>query len=595
MFLDTAGAFLYSRKKYMHSARIPSQDDVLQAFRRAGFQALTPLQSRLIPLVLKGRDVAVEVPPGGGTTTGVVVPLILGLRGVGPAPHAVILLPAMEEVAKIGRVYARFARIVKDAPVFVPLGEIEDARREQRRMEKGATMVAGTPLRVIDHIRRGSLGFGDLVTFIMSEPAPEARADFIKDVQFIFAKFANRPQVILLSRSPLTEDNELLGLLHHPVLVPLEDKVAAAPVAGEHLSFSLGAAPRADTLARIVLGLRLPPAVVFHLPRTDAPRVVQALRGYGLRAASLAFTAGGAAGQKTAEQRSAVLALSRRSLDVLLLPLGSGNLSPDLEQLSPHHVIYYELPGVGSRGSIPGFVKRARALAFVEQGKERDCTRLQEAIGVAFTQSEIPNDEAVLTGAIDRVVRRMKEEDPSELARLRSHIRRQVPLFQRPLFMAALLKAQLPALGQPTVRKQPAHPQAHAQVAEAPAAIPPRGQRGRFGRNTQEAAGQRLQRPAESPRQPRLEARRPGEFAQLFVSIGRNRRVYARDLTQLFTEKLQLAEGDIGGVRVFEKYSFVDIVPARAEDAISKLTGTELKGRAITVNYAKKKEEKEEK
>ena len=79
------------------------------------------------------------------------------------------------------------------------------------------------------------------------------------------------------------------------------------------------------------------------------------------------------------------------------------------------------------------------------------------------------------------------------------------------------------------------------------------------------------------------------------MSIGRNRRVYARDLTQLFTEKLQLLEGDIGGVRVFEKYSFVDIVPGRAEDAIAKLTGTELKGRAITVNYAKKKEEKEEK
>jgi hypothetical protein len=69
--------------------------------------------------------------------------------------------------------------------------------------------------------------------------------------------------------------------------------------------------------------------------------------------------------------------------------------------------------------------------------------------------------------------------------------------------------------------------------------------------------------------------------------------VYARELTELFTEKLQLVPGDIGSVRVFDKYSFVDIIPSRAEEAISKLSGLEVKGRPITVNYAKKKEEKE--
>ena len=582
----------------MHSAIVPSQDDVLQTVRRAGFQALTPLQSRLIPLFFKGRDVAVELTPGAGSTTGVVVPLMLGLRGAGPTPHAVVLAPGMEDVAKIGRAYARFARVVKDAPAFVPLGEIEDARREQRRLEKGSTVVAGTPLRVIDHVRRGGLGFADLSVFVMIEPPSEARADFVKDVQFIFEKFPHRPQLVLLSRSPLTEDNELLGLLHHPVLLTHEEKTAAAPAQSpsEHMAFALGTMPRADALARIILGHRLAPVIVFHLPRTDAARIIETLRGYGLRAASgSSSSAAAAAGRISAELRSAVLALSRRSLDALFLPLGAGNLSADFGELSPVTVVYYELPGVGFRGAIPSFVKQGRSLALVEQGRERDFTRLQEAIGMAFNTQEIPDDESVLTGAIDRVVQRMKEDDPSELAHLRSHIRRQVPLLQRPLFMAALLKAQLPSLA-PVGRKPPVQAQArtpaHAQATE-PVAIPPRGQRGRFGRNTPEAVA-RPQRQPEGPRQPRPE-RKPGEFAQLFVSIGRNRRVYARDLTQLFTEKLQLLEGDIGGVRVFEKYSFVDIVPGRAEDAIAKLTGTELKGRAITVNYAKKKEEKEEK
>jgi hypothetical protein len=110
-----------------------------------------------------------------------------------------------------------------------------------------------------------------------------------------------------------------------------------------------------------------------------------------------------------------------------------------------------------------------------------------------------------------------------------------------------------------------------------------------------EAGADRQGRQSESPRPPKPGAAGEGQFTQLFISIGRNRRVYARDLTELFTEKLQLQAGDIGGVRVFEKYSFVDIVPGRAGDAIALLSGSELKGRTITVNYAKKKEEKEEK
>ena len=62
----------------------------------------------------------------------------------------------------------------------------------------------------------------------------------------------------------------------------------------------------------------------------------------------------------------------------------------------------------------------------------------------------------------------------------------------------------------------------------------------------------------------------------------------------MFTEKLQLGANELGSVRVFDKYSFVDINPARADEAITRLSGSEMKGRTITVNYAKKKEEKGE-
>ena len=612
----------------MHPVKIPSQDDVLQVFRKAGFTTLSPLQEKLIPFILKGKDVAAQAAPGSGKTVAFVLPLILGLRGVGLAPRALILASSTEEVGKVTRTFTRIARFVRDAPAFVPLGEIDDARREQRRLEKGATIVAGTSERVIDHIRRGSLGFDELLTIIVEEPDGDSRADFIKDVQFIFAKIADRRQTILLCRSPLAEDDELLRMLRHPAMLDAaRPEQAALPDTASHVYFPAEGTLRVELLARIILGKRIPSALVYHSPRLDGRRIAEALQPRGIR---VGLAAAGGAGQTGArwqeDRRKPLAAFSRGELDVLLVPLSSGALpGPGLEELAPTHVVFFDIPPAGNRQSA-GIRKGAVVVALVDRGQEKELARLEEAISVKINRGEIPGDEEVLTGAIDRMLRRMKTEDPAELSALRARIRRQVPLLLRPFFMASLLKSQLP----PGTGILPARAEAAPHVPQPRAGgVPQSGRgstgptdsgrapragtgapetarvpRGRFGRNSESVspAGSRAGRSIESPaaadrlgdsqRTPKA-AGAEGQFTQLFVSIGRNRRVYARDLTDLFTEKLQLRAGDIGGVRVFEKYSFVDIVPGKAGDAIALLSGSELKGRTITVNYAKKKEEKE--
>ncbi len=583
----------------MHSARIPSQEEVLQVFRRAGFHALTPLQSQLIPAVLRPRDLFVASGAGSGRTVGFMLPLLLGLRGAGPTPQALILAAAAEDIGKAGRAAARLGRIIRDAPAFVPLGDTEDARREQRRLEKGATIVAGTTGRVIDHLRRGSLSLGELAVVVMTAPAGPELADFTKDVQFIFAKIAERRQTILFSPAPLGEDSELVKLLRHPLVLGTGGGASGAgdapraAAASDHLYVPVetGRGPDgARALARLILGMRMRSVIVYHAPRTDGRAVADTLRSCGLRVGA----AGGGRGLR--ERRESVGSESGPAPDVLLV--AAGQTPAGAPAASPTHVVFYEWP-VPRPG--PGRIEpRAVVVALVDRDQERDISRLQDAIGVTMSKGQLPDDEEVLAGAIDRIVKRMKEEDVSELVALRSRIRRQVPLLQRPLFMAALLKAQLP----PMIRAAAARPPAGASAAPArpgqqrqgpagdtAARGPSReaGQhgapgpgRGRFGR----LEGTRHPEPAQT--------RADGLYAQLFVSIGRNRRVYARDLSALFTEKLSLGAGDIGGVRVFEKYSFVDIVPAKAEEAIARLSGTELKGRTITVNYAnKKKDEKE--
>jgi hypothetical protein len=80
-------------------------------------------------------------------------------------------------------------------------------------------------------------------------------------------------------------------------------------------------------------------------------------------------------------------------------------------------------------------------------------------------------------------------------------------------------------------------------------------------------------------------------FTRLFVSVGKSRAVYAKDLTALFSDTLQVDRARIGDIRVLDNYSFLEIDSALAEKAIAALSGTELKGKQITVNYARKKED----
>lgn len=80
-----------------------------------------------------------------------------------------------------------------------------------------------------------------------------------------------------------------------------------------------------------------------------------------------------------------------------------------------------------------------------------------------------------------------------------------------------------------------------------------------------------------------------GEYTTLFISIGKNKRVFPGDLTKLFCSTLGISKDDISSIKVLDNYSFLDIAPEHAEGAIEKLNGSEYRGRRITVNHARKK------
>jgi len=95
---------------------------------------------------------------------------------------------------------------------------------------------------------------------------------------------------------------------------------------------------------------------------------------------------------------------------------------------------------------------------------------------------------------------------------------------------------------------------------------------------------------------PPAEEKNPGETTlkedeskKLFISIGKNRRLFPREVITLIMSKTKAARDDIGVIRILDNFSFVQVRDKKADEIIEALNGTRFRGRTLTVNYAKPK------
>jgi len=84
------------------------------------------------------------------------------------------------------------------------------------------------------------------------------------------------------------------------------------------------------------------------------------------------------------------------------------------------------------------------------------------------------------------------------------------------------------------------------------------------------------------------------EAKRLFISIGKNRRLFPREVITLIMSKTSAAREDIGIIRILDNYSFVQVRSSKADEIIQKITGIKFRGRTLTVNYAKPKSQENE-
>jgi ATP-dependent RNA helicase DeaD len=549
--------------------------ELWEPLRKAGYARPTLLQRKVVPLIYAGRDLVVEVEGDTGRTAAFILPILVRLRRGRAGIKAVVATSSAEDSRKVEREFQRFNRLQagRSASVFA-LGAEESDRGEHRSLSRQPDVLIGTPSRIIDHIRRGNLDFSLLQSVVIDRQDPEP--GFADDLRFIFSKLPPKKQVLLFSRTGLEGDG-LLELLRRPVHLSL----AAWKQSGEKVEevfIEVAQAEKPGAVAALALAEGAGALLVQASGKEYARKLGSELAARGLAVQVLWEAMREAQAERIrgefAEGRRPVLvstfeAVRRQSLRWVTHVLNA-DPPPNREAYRPASVVLQKIICLGTAA-------------------QHD--QLQEKLDVKFEKASLPDDEQVLAGAIGDILRRLRE-NPAELDRYLRLLRRHVPLGRRAAVAAFLLQKVYGGLAAPPAARRPAAA-AQGAVAEAGSRPAPQGGRAAAAPRPASAGPGRRRGGGAAARgtPPAARARAGAGFTRLFISVGKSRGVYPKDLAALFSDTLRVDRGRIGDIRVLDNYSFLEIDSALAEKAIAALSGSELKGKQISVNYARKKED----
>jgi ATP-dependent RNA helicase DeaD len=518
-----------------------------ELLRRAGYARPTLLQRKIVPLIQSGRDLAVEVEGDAGKTAAFILPLMTRLKRGRAGIKAVVVTPSAEDSRKVEREFQRFLRpgAGRSVTIFALAAEESD-RAEHRNLARQPDVVIGVPRRIIDHIRRGNLDFALLQSVVVDRKGSDP--EFDDDLQFIFSKLPPKKQTILFSTAFDPAGERLIGLLHRPVLLPQADwkQDEAQP---EQLFIEVAESRKAAAVAALALAQPTPALLVLCGGGATMRRLVQLLSGLGLRVQYLREDMNAAEQARIAERFGA------GELPILVATFEAVRRRP-LRQATV--VIHADLPP-SAEAYRPDSLVLEKLITLGQAGQYR---RLQEAYKVKPKPAELPTEEQALAGALRDILAKVRSEAGSqEMQRYLRLVRRNAPLSMRAYVAAYLLRSMY-----------------GAHFAGAPA--PERGK----------AAERPRERPAGRPEE-RPPQEKPAGFTRLFISAGKSRGIFPKDLVAHFTRTLKVERSRLGEIRVLDNYSFLEIDSTLAEKAITALSGSQLKGRQITVNYARKRED----
>ena len=257
--------------------------EVGEAIRKLGFEEPTPVQARTYAEVMSGEDVIVMAQTGTGKTAAFGIPFAQKLDPDKKEIQALVLTPTRELALQVGRECDAIGKGRGFSCAAIYGGA--SFTKQVDEVRAGAQILAGTPGRVLDHMRRGTIRFDTLKIVVLDEADEMLSMGFEKEISAIMEGLPKQRQSMLFSATIPDDIQRLAGryMENAKVISVSGDAVAAAEIA--HYVYLVSGMERPRDLVKVLEAERPSSAIIFCNTRDETQLVAKYLKGAGYNAA----------------------------------------------------------------------------------------------------------------------------------------------------------------------------------------------------------------------------------------------------------------------------------------------------------------------
>lgn len=512
---------------------------ILAALKEMGFEEPSPIQKGAIPLALEGDDLIGQAQTGTGKTAAFGIPIIQKINEKDRHIQALVMSPTRElciqvadEISKIGR-----TKRIRVLPVYGG----QPIERQIRSLKRGIQVVIGTPGRLLDHIRRGTIDL-EYVNFLVLDEADEMLdMGFVDDMENIIKNVPPERQTMLFSA---TMPRPILSIskkyMRTPKMVAIHKEVVTAPTIDQYYYETRD---KVDGLCRILDTTDDCKMIIFCRTKKSVDELVIALATRG-------YEAEGLHGDLSQNQRDRVMKKFRSGQVDILVATDVAARGLDIDNIT--HVVNFDVPS-DSESYVHRIGRTGRAgntgvaLTFITPREFRQLKLIERSIKTKIIRGTLPTDASVLERQREQIVSKMQtilEQD-----RYQDYL----PIVE-------------------TLEKD-------YDVQDIAAAALKFMQEG----------AKALEEPEEEGSLPDALANtgaKPG-MVRLFVNIGRSSRVTVRDIVQSIAIEAEIPARSIGRISIYDKFSFVEVPMEHAEKVLAVMHRNTIRGCRVNMEPAK--------
>ena len=304
-----------------------------QSVSDLGYITPTPIQSKIIPLMLDGHDVIGQAQTGTGKTAAFVLPIIQTMERGQLGIQALVLAPTRELAMQVAKAANEYGRCLNVRVLAVYGGQ--PYSQQINRLRQGVDIVVGTPGRLLDLIEKGVLDLSHVSTVVIDEADEMLSMGFIDDIEEILSTIPSERQTALFSATIPPEIGNIANkYMHSPQSIIIKSKHLTVD-AIEHRYCLVNKEEKLAVLTRTFEIEDITRALIFVRTRVGTSDLVNELMGRGFPAEAL----NGDLNQQTREQ---VLNRFRRNQITVLVATDVAARGLDIDDIS--HVFNYDLP-----------------------------------------------------------------------------------------------------------------------------------------------------------------------------------------------------------------------------------------------------------